>query len=127
LGHFYSQVFSLPVGKMLSYFGIVPHGHFLDVPNAMLGCVYYSYILFMIGIVASPSSNRLLVLLTKLISCMAMASSVVLAYQLTFVLNDLCILCWSTHITNTFLLFKIVLQGVGGAESSSSQTKAKMT
>ena len=31
------QVFSSEYGRMLSYFGIVPHGSQLDMPNAVLG------------------------------------------------------------------------------------------
>lgn len=34
---FHSNVFQLPEGRMLSYFGIVPEGSLLDVPNAALG------------------------------------------------------------------------------------------
>eukprot|EP00339_Tiarina_fusa_P008251 CAMPEP_0116998542 /NCGR_PEP_ID=MMETSP0472-20121206/1575_1 /TAXON_ID=693140 ORGANISM="Tiarina fusus, Strain LIS" /NCGR_SAMPLE_ID=MMETSP0472 /ASSEMBLY_ACC=CAM_ASM_000603 /LENGTH=90 /DNA_ID=CAMNT_0004697721 /DNA_START=39 /DNA_END=308 /DNA_ORIENTATION=+ len=37
-----SAVFQLPEGRMLSYFGIVPDGHMLDVPNAVLGVLYYT-------------------------------------------------------------------------------------
>ena len=32
-----SNVFQLPEGRMLTYFGIVPEGSLLDVPNAALG------------------------------------------------------------------------------------------
>ena len=28
--------------EMLSLFGIIPEGHVLDVPNAMLGAIYYA-------------------------------------------------------------------------------------
>ncbi len=42
----YSNVFQLPEGRMLSYFGIVPEGSFLDVPNAALGTRLESFLLF---------------------------------------------------------------------------------
>ena len=42
--HYYSNVFQLPEGRMLSYFGIVPEGSILDVPNAALG-MYRSFCL----------------------------------------------------------------------------------
>ena len=34
---FDSAVFQLPEGRMLSYFGVVPEGSFLDIPNAAIG------------------------------------------------------------------------------------------
>jgi hypothetical protein len=43
---FYSNVFQLPEGRMLSYFGIVPEGSLLDVPNAALGA-YLETLLFL--------------------------------------------------------------------------------
>jgi len=88
------------VGRLLSYLGIVPAGHFLDVPNALLGAVYYSYLLLLVGIMPP--------LVTDLIVTAAMSSTVLLAYQLTFVVKELCILCWSTHVINTLLLYKLV-------------------
>ncbi|EJK53871.1 hypothetical protein THAOC_26609, partial [Thalassiosira oceanica] len=38
-----SAVFSLPEGKMMSFFGLVPEGHPLDVPNGVLGVIFYVY------------------------------------------------------------------------------------
>lgn len=32
-----SKVFTSEYGKLLSKFGLVPNGHILDVPNALLG------------------------------------------------------------------------------------------
>ena len=39
--HFDSNVFQLPEGRMLTFFGIVPEGSLLDVPNAALGTYLY--------------------------------------------------------------------------------------
>jgi vitamin-K-epoxide reductase (warfarin-sensitive) len=89
---------------MLSYFGLIPHGHLLDVPNAMLGTIYYAYLLFFANMRNTPSA------VTSLMIGVAFSSSVFLAYQLSFVVRELCILCWSTHVINTTLLYKHVVQ-----------------
>ena len=102
-----SKVFSLPEGKMLSLFGIVPHGHVLDVPNAVLGCIYYTLVLVLVGM---ASTKTLVKRLIQFATLMAFSSSVFLAYQLTFVVHDLCVLCWSTHVLNTTLLVRLVLR-----------------
>eukprot|EP00555_Chaetoceros_dichaeta_P015145 CAMPEP_0198261854 /NCGR_PEP_ID=MMETSP1447-20131203/10494_1 /TAXON_ID=420782 /ORGANISM="Chaetoceros dichaeta, Strain CCMP1751" /LENGTH=118 /DNA_ID=CAMNT_0043949901 /DNA_START=28 /DNA_END=381 /DNA_ORIENTATION=+ len=39
-----SHAFTLPEGRLLTYLNIVPHDHFLDVPNAVLGILYYTSI-----------------------------------------------------------------------------------
>jgi vitamin-K-epoxide reductase (warfarin-sensitive) len=98
-----STVFTLPVGKLLSYFGMVPKGSLLDVPNAMLGAIFYAVQLLVPSL--PPAVNTVMV-------CCAMASSVFLAYQLTFVLGDLCLLCWSTHVINSTLFYQTVLARV---------------
>lgn len=89
-----SNVFSLPEGRMLSYFGIVPEHSILDLPNAALGLIHYMYLLTLRPFL--PQS------ITYFMIVMAFASTVFLAYQLTFVLFELCILCWTTHVINTY-------------------------
>jgi hypothetical protein len=89
-----SNVFQLPEGRLLTYFGIVPHGSILDVPNAALGVFYYTFWLLIMP--------RLPVPLTFVVSSLAMASSVFLAIQL-LILKELCLLCWSTHVINSRL------------------------
>ena len=91
-----SSAFALPEGKMLSYFGLVEEGSLLDLPNAVIGLPYYIY-----WLVLAP---RLPKDLTFVISCLAMMSSIFLAYRLV-VLKELCILCWSIHAINTRLLW----------------------
>ncbi len=105
LGKFRSKTFSLPEGKLLSYFGIVPSGHTLDLPNATLGSVFYAQLLLL----RQP---------IRVFVCAAMMTSIFLAYQLTFVLGDLCILCWSTHVINTILFYKIVLSSLWESDGS---------
>jgi vitamin-K-epoxide reductase (warfarin-sensitive) len=98
----------------LSYFGLVPHDSLLDLPNAALGILYYSWILLFIDMPISLLQR----LLNPMIASAAMASSLFLAYQLTFVLKELCVLCWTTHVINTLLFYNVVLRpndkNVGG-------------
>ena len=100
LGASCSATFALPEGRMLSYFGMVPEKSMLDVPNAFLGALYYTYvILFSMGITSSIFPLGL----TFFANSMAMASSVFLAYKL-LILKKLCLLCWTTHVLNLSLI-----------------------
>jgi uncharacterized membrane protein len=92
--------------------GLVPHGSLLDLPNAALGILYYSWIILFVGMPGAFFS-----VLNKIQTSMAMASSLFLAYQLTFVLKELCVLCWTTHLINAILFYNIVLKrGTAGAK-----------
>jgi uncharacterized membrane protein len=68
----------------------------LNVPNAALGAVYYFYQLVLRYYFPYPT--------TVFAALAAMASSIFLAYHLTL-LQELCILCWTTHVLNTLLLY----------------------
>lgn len=92
-----SSAFALPEGKLVSYFGIVPEGHLLDVPNAFIGLVYYTYWLLLRPLFPAP--------LTAMVSTLAMMASLFLAYKL-LILQELCLLCWSTHLINFRLLLR---------------------
>mmetsp|Transcript_26312 Transcript_26312/g.32434 ORF Transcript_26312/g.32434 Transcript_26312/m.32434 type:complete len:190 (+) Transcript_26312:32-601(+) len=103
-----SSVFSLPEGRLLSYFSIVPNEHFLDVPNAALGFFYYTAVLLIeqffyrkygygcIDFVSMPQ-------ITVAFNSAAMSSSIFLAIKL-IQLKELCVLCWTTHLINSLLL-----------------------
>ena len=94
-----SKTFSLPQGKLLSYFNIIPHDHVLDVPNALLGLCYYIVVIIL-------ENSRLFHFwegFTLALVILSFMTSVYLAYTLT-VLNELCILCWTTHVINTTML-----------------------
>lgn len=132
-----SAVFALPQGRMLSYFGLVPVGSVLDLPNAALGMVHYVYLLLAIGMAqlrwqqttncaTSKSRQRLAAAALPVTNCMvaaAFASTVFLAYQLTFVIYELCVLCWSTHAINTYMFydqfFNNTAAGAGTAAAAS--------
>ena len=98
----------MPEGKLVSYFGIVAEGHLLDVPNAFIGLVYYTYWLALRPIFPAP--------LTAMVSTLAMMASFFLAYKL-LVLHELCILCWSTHIINLRLLLRAYVTVGEGSKS----------
>jgi hypothetical protein len=91
-----SAVFQLPQGHLMSYLGLVPTDSFLNVPNAALGAVYYFYQLVLRDYLPYP--------MTAFAAVAAMASSIFLAYHLTL-LQELCILCWTTHAINALLLY----------------------
>mmetsp|Transcript_19564 Transcript_19564/g.34401 ORF Transcript_19564/g.34401 Transcript_19564/m.34401 type:complete len:171 (+) Transcript_19564:36-548(+) len=112
-----SNVFQLPEGRMLTYFGIVPQGSILDVPNAALGVVYYTFWLTLMPFFPKP--------LTFLVSSLAMASSVFLAIQL-LILNELCVLCWSTHIINSRLWWCAMSMMKGATDSGNTKAKEKV-
>mmetsp|Transcript_8676 Transcript_8676/g.25657 ORF Transcript_8676/g.25657 Transcript_8676/m.25657 type:complete len:166 (+) Transcript_8676:176-673(+) len=110
-----SNVFQLPEGRMLSYFGIVPDGTIMDVPNAALGFVYYSY--WLIFAPLFPSA------VTVGVSAMAMSSSIFLAIKL-IILKELCILCWSTHVINSRLFWSVMANLVFGGSGRGKKEKS---
>eukprot|EP00584_Thalassiosira_punctigera_P015186 CAMPEP_0172565446 /NCGR_PEP_ID=MMETSP1067-20121228/108111_1 /TAXON_ID=265564 ORGANISM="Thalassiosira punctigera, Strain Tpunct2005C2" /NCGR_SAMPLE_ID=MMETSP1067 /ASSEMBLY_ACC=CAM_ASM_000444 /LENGTH=154 /DNA_ID=CAMNT_0013356313 /DNA_START=74 /DNA_END=535 /DNA_ORIENTATION=- len=95
-----SAVFSLPEGKMLSFFGIVPPGHVLDVPNGLLGMLFYTYIFLRYFIGERPAMFTPSVNMT--ISTLAIASSAFLGRKL-YMLREFCVVCVSTHVINSTL------------------------
>ena len=101
LGVSCSKVFMSKYGRMLSLFGIVPNGHALDVPNAVLGILFYSCTFTLPYLKALPKGLRsTLMLLASTLSC---ASSAYLAYCLIYILQDVCIVCISTYIINAII------------------------
>ena len=80
----------------MSYLGLVPVDSILNVPNAALGAVYYFYQLVL--------QSHFPYAMTVFAALAAMASSIFLAYHLTL-LQELCILCWTTHVLNALLLY----------------------
>lgn len=112
---FHSAVFELPEGHLLSYFGVVERHSSLDIPNALIGVAYYTYMLLFAG--------KFPLLLTKVAVNMAFFTTVFLAYQLTFNVPHLCIVCWTTHVINTFLWYNYMFGSSKTATSSSVKRK----
>jgi vitamin-K-epoxide reductase (warfarin-sensitive) len=104
LGVSCSKVFESKYGKMLSLFGIVPHGHPLDLPNAALGLLFYictiilPYVKFL-----TKEVKATIMLLASTLSC---AVCVYLACILAFVLKDFCIVCASTYVVNALVFIQ---------------------
>mmetsp|Transcript_29953 Transcript_29953/g.87478 ORF Transcript_29953/g.87478 Transcript_29953/m.87478 type:complete len:136 (+) Transcript_29953:410-817(+) len=120
LGASCSATFALPEGRMLSYFGLVPEKSLLDVPNALLGALYYTYVvLYSMQITSSVFPLGL----TFFANSMAMSSSVFLAYKL-LVLKKLCLLCWTTHVLNLSLIVYYGRKVFGSKGNSGKKKKA---
>lgn len=96
---------------MLSYFGIVPERHILDVPNGVLGMVFYLYTI--LGYFTNKNKTfvrnhgaKVMLLfapmMNLIISSLAIASSAFLARKL-YILRELCVVCVTTHIINMTL------------------------
>ena len=117
---YHSAVFSLPEAKLLSYFELVPHDHILDIPNGILGIIYYTYI-FVRFILShdNPSSAILRTLFTPylnmIISTLAMASSLFLGRKL-FILQEICVVCITTHAVNTVLFYRSIMEIIRGGK-----------
>ncbi len=104
---------------MLSYFGIVPEGHILDVPNGLLGMVFYSYTILGYftnkkkAFVRNEGDTFVLLfapMMNILISSLAIASSAFLARKL-YILRELCVVCVTTHIINMTLWIRACTSG----------------
>ncbi len=110
-----SAVFSLPEGKMLSFFGLVPIGHALDIPNGVLGMLYYLYTIMRFFIIRKTNQQRggIFILfgspISLVISSLAVASSIFLGRKL-YILREFCIVCLSTHILNTTLWIRAMME-----------------
>ena len=121
LGASCSATFALPEGRMLSYFGLVAEKSPLDVANAVLGALYYTYVmLYSMQITSSIFPLGL----TFFANTMAMASSVFLAYKL-LVLKKLCLLCWTTHVLNFSLIVYYGRKLFGAKGDAASGDKKK--
>lgn len=110
-----SAVFSLPEGKMLSFFGLVPIGHALDIPNGVLGMLFYLYTIMRFFIIRKKNQQRggIFILfgspISLLISSLAIASSIFLGRKL-YIIREFCIVCLSTHILNTTLWIRAMME-----------------
>ena len=84
---------------MLSYFGLVPKDSVLDIPNGILGLIFYAYVL----IRGNLKESNLILLdrrVNAVICTLAMASSLFLARKL-YIIKEICVVCLTTHLINT--------------------------
>jgi len=113
LCHYVSNTFALPQSRLLSFFGIVSHESAFNVPNTVLGLMYYGLLLFF-GSSLDPW-------ISLCAASAAMGTSIFLAYSL-IVLNELCVLCWTTHVINFLLLYKVFFSFI---HSTTGERKTK--
>jgi uncharacterized membrane protein len=102
---------------MLSFFGLVPSGHVLDVPNGVLGMLFYAYTIVGYFIVAKGKQRKHQGVIFSLfsssivlvISSLALASSVFLGMKL-YEIRELCVVCVSTHVINATLWIRAMME-----------------
>jgi len=97
-----SKVFSSAQGKILSYWGLVPKGSALDLPNAVFGACFYLAILAM-EVVFKRSSvfGTTLMLFSSVVGALF---SAYLAKILIFDLKDLCLICTGTYVCTATIM-----------------------
>ena len=99
---------------MLSYFGIIPQGHTFDIPNGILGMMYYTFtILYCITgswqrKKLDDDAKFLFSTINLLISSLALGASIFLGTKL-YMIQELCVVCITTHIINLTLWIRAVL------------------
>ncbi|EDO43588.1 predicted protein [Nematostella vectensis] len=79
---------------------LVGKDHFMNLPNCLIGIVFYLFQLCL-GMVGSSWCNSLL-LITSIMSCVG---SVYLGYILFVILKDICLVCIATYIVNGTLFY----------------------
>ena len=93
------------MGRVMRYSGIAPEGSVLDVPNPVLGFLYY------IAHIIYPWPQGISFPMLDPLACTASTLvglfSMWLGYQLLFVLQDVCIVCLSSYVVNAILLFNM--------------------
>jgi len=110
-----SKVFQSEYGKIFSYLGIISIDSLFNMPNAVYGMVFYVLVWIL---------SRLLILFESevvydvllLLSVLSVVLSSYLGFILFHILENLCIVCISTHMLN-ILLFA-VLTRIGWTEPS---------
>lgn len=112
-----SKVFLSEYGKIFSYFGVFEKDSFLDQPNAVYGVLFY--LVFPIIIYFSERLPDLKTILLFL-STFSMILSSFLSYILFGVLEDICLVCFTTYIIN-FVLFLISISNLKTSESQRVQ------
>ena len=92
-----SKAITGPYGKVLSLWGIVKKGSSLDVPNSLIGSLFYF-------LAITPwNANSLIADLFMIGGLLSLAFSAYLAYILRFVLHEFCIICVSSYVINILL------------------------
>ncbi|KAK3085097.1 hypothetical protein FSP39_024141 [Pinctada imbricata] len=101
-----SKVFKSRWGKGFGLLGyVIGENSPLNLPNSVFGIVFYC-----LQIMCALSPSPLLTELQFSTSVLSNIASVYLAYILYFILDDFCVVCVSTYITNALLFVFIYLK-----------------
>lgn len=97
-----SKVFSSEYGKIYSKIGLIDNDSVLNVPNAVYGAIFYTLMTLLSRLLLVSQSEPLYDFLL-LISTISVILSAYLGYILFAVLENTCILCFSTHACNVWV------------------------
>jgi len=103
---------------MLSFFGLVPHGSILDIPNGYLGIAFYALSLtrHVTGIQRSGLLSHLFhPTVNLIITTLAFSSSIFLARKL-YIIQEVCVVCITTHIINTTIFYRSIQEALSVSE-----------
>ena len=93
---------------MLSFFGLVPKDSALDIPNGVLGMLFYIYVFIRCNL----KKSKVILLdrrVNAVICSLALASSIFLARKL-YIIKEICVVCLTTHVINTTVFCRAVLE-----------------
>lgn len=122
------HVFNTPQGKIWSYLGVIPKGHFLDQPNALYGFIFYN----VIATLTFFKKNLVLSHLALALGLFSAVLSVYLGYILMFLIEGkdgtkgghTCILCMSTWACN-FIIFGDTWRKMSKLRKELKESKSK--
>lgn len=112
-----SAVLHSSYGHILSHWGVVPKGHALDLPNALLGAVFYAVAL----IHKDLGLPRVLFLGASVLS---VAFSLYLATVLKFVLHDACLVCITSYALNAVIFVAASRRALYSSVAAAPKAKA---
>jgi len=95
-----------PYGKMLSKWGIVEKGSTFDIPNAVIGFIFYVLALIPWHTITLFGINGLDIFIMA--STCSLMFSLYLAYVLKFIIHEFCIICVSSYTINIVIFIMAV-------------------
>ena len=99
-----SKVFLSEYGKIFSYLGLIAKDSFLDFPNAFFGSIFY-LLIALIYYVSKMSRTTFVLNILLLLAVTSIALSAFLSYILAFLLQDVCVICYSTYVCNILIFY----------------------
>ncbi|XP_059048538.1 vitamin K epoxide reductase complex subunit 1 [Achroia grisella] len=109
----YASCSRVLTSKYSKGFGLLPKDLKMDVPNCIYGIIYYCLIIFL-----TTFDHRLWMRLQFFLTLSGLASSFYLAYLLTFVLRDICVVCITTYFVNGSLVWLVYRKNRLSAEKN---------